>query len=204
MTVPRPRAEIVEEICLGWLKDSATTRRGVSERIRLIERLWQEGFPNTRTIRERAKRAQRALKILGDDFSPTVAPFFALEHVVNILAWRVVNRSGGTVSREQAVEWLMDDQDGQIHVLPFTEILRRETYLLKAYGPDRRFDYLQWLCAHGAVVLLKEFSDRKPVSTKNGNVHCIGQLIRKAITGDEESKASGLRAAKAVMAWMRQ
>jgi hypothetical protein len=201
--MPRSRNEIVEEICLGWFMNSSKARQGILERIQLIERLAEKGLPDVKSIRVQAKRAQKALSILGDDFSPTVAPL-TLPDVVRILAMRVVKGSGGAIRQEQAVEWLMDGQDGQTVVLPFAEILRREAYLINAHGPDRRFDYLHWLCMHGAVVLLKEFSDQQPVSTKDGNVHAIGQLLCEAITGDKGSKASGLRAAKAVLAWKRQ
>jgi hypothetical protein len=77
--------------------------------------------------------------------------------------------------------------------------LRQIAALNRATGPDKRFNHLQWLCAHQAHVLIKQFSDELPVSSQNGNMHAIAQLLFEAVAGQPCSERAGLlRAVKKV------
>jgi hypothetical protein len=61
---------------------------------------------------------------------------------------------------------------------------------------------LQWLCAHQAYVLIKQFSDELPVTTQNGNMHAIAQLLFEAVAGRPCSEKAGLlRTVKKVKRW---
>ena len=99
---------------------------------------------------------------------------------------------------QKAVKALGDFGDVDVSVE-----LRKWAALTKARGPDRRGDNLQWLCAHSACVLVENFGISKPVSTQNGNVHAIAQLIHEAITRLPGSDASGLKAVRAVLAFRK-
>lgn len=98
---------------------------------------------------------------------------------------------------QQAIK-AIQDFDGTISVPVELRIWALRT---KARGPDSRADNLQWLCAHAACVLVEKFGISKPVSTQNGNVHAITQLIYEAVTGKPGSDASGLKAVRSALAF---
>ena len=71
----------------------------------------------------------------------------------------------------------------------------------RAKGPDKRFNQLQWSCALQAYWLIKEFSSSPPVSTQDGNMHAIAQLLFEAATGRRCSKVGLLQTVKKVKRW---
>jgi hypothetical protein len=66
--------------------------------------------------------------------------------------------------------------------------LRRMAWPGKVWGPDPRFNGLQWFCADAAHRLLKQHGTRDPVGTKDGNMHAVTQLIVRAVTGKPPRK----------------
>lgn len=84
-----------------------------------------------------------------------------------------------------------------------TDALKREALFTKVTGPDKRFGFLQWICAHQACVLIEQFSKQPAVSSQNKNLHSIAQLIHEAVTGQRGSKAGMLRSCKAVLRWRK-
>jgi hypothetical protein len=63
-------------------------------------------------------------------------------------------------------------------------------------GPDPRFSYLDWICAHQARVLIATYSPQRPVTTRDGNVHQMAQLLRESVTGKQGTEAGLLKAVK--------
>jgi hypothetical protein len=68
-------------------------------------------------------------------------------------------------------------------------------------GPDPRFSYLHWICAHQSCVLAESHSKKPPVTSENGNLHLVAQLFFEAVTGEPSSKTGLLRAVKKVKNW---
>jgi hypothetical protein len=54
-------------------------------------------------------------------------------------------------------------------------------------GPDPRLDMLQWLCGHGAIVLIEELSEAAVVTSSGGNAHIVAKLLFEAVTGQQPS-----------------
>lgn len=74
----------------------------------------------------------------------------------------------------------------------------------KASGPDKRFNYLAWICAFQACVLVEKFSRKSPASTAGGVVHNISQIIFAAVSGERiGEKAALLKAVRSALAFRR-
>jgi hypothetical protein len=73
-----------------------------------------------------------------------------------------------------------------------------------AMGPDARFNYLGWVCAYQACLLVERFSKKPPVSTPFGNLHIITQVIFTAVSGRHVSENAGLlKSVRAALAYRR-
>jgi hypothetical protein len=63
-------------------------------------------------------------------------------------------------------------------------------------GSDPRLDTLQWLCGHGAIVLVEELSARPAATSADGNAHVIAKLLFEAVTGKRASARGLLQSVK--------
>jgi hypothetical protein len=68
-------------------------------------------------------------------------------------------------------------------------------------GPDPRTNTLHWQCALHAFLLVREFSEKKAVTTQGGNVHSIAILLHEAIAGTQSPDAGLLRSVRKVTRW---
>ena len=82
-------------------------------------------------------------------------------------------------------------------------VVRQLASMTNARGPDPRANNVQWYCAHAACVLIEDFGLDKPAGTGDGNVHSVTQLIYEAVTGEPQSGASCLGAAKSALTWRK-
>jgi hypothetical protein len=99
-------------------------------------------------------------------------------------------------------------RDNARKALPLVEALEKQAPTLTAaaqieplthlVGSDSRLDTLQWLCGHGAIVLIAELSESsvEAVPCADGKAHVIAKLLFEAVTGIRASRYSLLQSVK--------
>jgi hypothetical protein len=175
--VPRPRAEIVEDIA----KELTPRKRGdprptISSYIYILsgkfdmvdghgQRVGDGGalflrmiktLPRWRDVREKAEAIEKAISTFEREFPDLIDRALTAPLRASLAPYRNVS-------------------DGPEH------------------------DVLGWLCANQAHALVRQFSRKDPVSTQNGNVHTIAQFIFEAVTGKAPSDNGLLQAVRRVV-----
>jgi hypothetical protein len=154
--------------------------------------------------REVAKAALLHIKIVRD-----VAAHFAQFGPAAVIRERAADAVAALVALEKALPHSTDTVsvcascgwETPRSWFDFASTRERIELMQHIIGPDPRMNTLHWLCAHQAIGLVNEFSEKPTVTTEAGDVHSIAQLLSEAVTGTQSSQVGLLWTVRKVMKW---